>query len=78
MTREGEAFSGTSKAGGMKALWHREQLSNTASLIEPTLGLISSRGKEQLDRKMEGQKESEHVCERKTTKHKPHEKWGKP
>lgn len=63
MTREGEAISGTSKAGGMKVLWHREQLSNTSSLIEPTLGLITSRRKEQLDRKMERQKECKHECE---------------
>lgn len=69
MTRVGEAIGGTSKAGGMKALWHREQLSNTGAVIEPTLGLITSRRKEQLDRKMERQKEGEHECEREKHTH---------
>ena len=62
MTRRREAISGTSKAGGMKALWHQELLSNTGSLIEPTLDLITTRRKEQLGRKMERQRESVHAC----------------
>lgn len=49
-----EAISWTSKASGTKALWHSEQLSNTGSLIDPTLDLITTRGKKApLDRKME-------------------------
>lgn len=44
--KQREAISGTSKAQGMKALWHPEPLSNTGSLIEPTLDLITTRRKE--------------------------------
>lgn len=44
--RRGEAVSGTSKAGEMKALWQPELLSNTGSLIGPTLDLITTRRKE--------------------------------
>lgn len=44
--KQREAISGTSKARGMKALWHPEPLSNTASLIVPTLDLITTRRKE--------------------------------
>lgn len=44
--KQREAISGTSKARGMKALWHPELLSNTGSLIEPTLDLITTRRKE--------------------------------
>ena len=68
-----EAISRTSKAGGMKALWHRELLSNTGSLIEPTLDLITTRRKEQFDRKMERQGESVYVRGTERQKRKPHE-----
>lgn len=44
--KQGEAISGTSKARGMKALWHPELLSNTSALIVPTLDLITTRRKE--------------------------------
>ena len=44
--KQREAISGTSKGRGMKALWHPELLSNTDSLIQPTLDLITTRRKE--------------------------------
>ena len=44
--KEREAISWTSKAWGTKALWHPEPLSNTGSLIGPTLDLITTRRKE--------------------------------
>lgn len=57
---KGEAISGTSKAGGMKTLWHPELLSNTGPVIELTLDLITTRRKEKrLDKKMERHWESE-------------------
>lgn len=62
---EREAITGTSKAEEMKALWHQELLSNTGPLIEPTLDLITTRRKEQLDKKMERQRENVRVCESK-------------
>lgn len=47
MTRKEKPSVWTSKAWRTKGLWHSEPLSNTGSLIEPTLGLITTRRKEQ-------------------------------
>lgn len=44
--KQKEGISGTSKTGGIEALWHREPLSNTGSLIELKLDLITTRRKE--------------------------------
>lgn len=57
-----KAISGTSNAGGMKALWHWELPSNTGSLIEPTLDLITNRRREQFGSEIQGRGPSEHMC----------------
>ena len=69
--KQREAISGTSKARGMKALWHPEPLSNTGSLIEPTLDLITTRRQEYhltgrwRERTQGGEREGERERERK-------------
>lgn len=44
--KQRKAIIGTSKARGVKVLWHPELLSNTGSLIDPNLDLITTRRKE--------------------------------
>lgn len=52
--KQGEAISGTSKARGMKALWHPEPLSNNRLSDRADLGLNHYQKKRApLDRKME-------------------------
>lgn len=60
--KQRKAISGTSNAGGMKALWQWELPSNTGSLIEPTLDLITTRRREQFGSEIQGREASEHMC----------------
>ena len=63
--KQGEAISGTSKARGMKALWHPEPLSNNWLSDRADLGLNHYQKKRApLDRKMERRWECICVCVR--------------